>query len=124
MQMPRLYERLLHGKISLEEFLRGYLRFAEHCSEIGFIRYEDFTKSPEKEMKLLCQRLSIHYDPTFIQNWCEYTTITGDKNSLRGYRREIKPVPRRSMEDGLIEQFEKNSDYIEGIEILGYGHPV
>ena len=116
--------RLLHGRITLEEFLRGYLRFAEYCREIGFARYEDFTKSPEKEMKLLCYRLSIEYDHTFIQNWFEYTTITGDTNSQRGYREEIRPVPRREMEDGLLEQFEKNSDYTRSIKILGYVHPM
>ena len=68
--------------------------------------------------------MSISYDPGFIQNWCEYVTITGDAQSGRGQRREIKPVPRRRMEPGLIEQFEKNADYRKSIELLGYGHPL
>jgi len=114
---------LVNGKITLEEFLKGYLRFAEYCKKIGFIRYEDFTRSPEKEMEQLCERLSINYDPTFIENWWQYATITGDTNSQRGHRREIKPVPRREMEEGLLEQFERNPDYIKSIEILGYDHP-
>lgn len=115
---------LLHAKIKLEEFLRGYHRFADYCKEIGFIRYEDFSKSPQREIEQLCHRLSVRYDSTFIQNWCEYDRITGDTSSQRGYEKEIKPVPRRNMEDGLLDQFEKNPDYIQSIKILGYGHPM
>jgi len=113
----------LNGKITLNAFLKGYLAFAEYCRDIGFIRYEDFVKSPEVEMKNLCDRLSVDYDPAFIQKWFEYNTITGDINSERGYKREIKPVSRRKAEDGLIEQFERNIDYQRAIEILGYNHP-
>ncbi|MCK4790330.1 MAG: hypothetical protein KAV87_41720 [Desulfobacteraceae bacterium] len=103
--------------------MEGYFQFAEYCKEIGFIRYEDFTRLPEKEIEQLCKRLSINYDPTFINNWCQYTTITGDTNSQRGDRKEIKPMPRRKMLEGLLEQFAKNLNYKRSIEILGYDHP-
>lgn len=33
-------------KLSLEDFLRGYLRYAEQCVNIGFVRYEDFVVRP------------------------------------------------------------------------------
>jgi predicted O-linked N-acetylglucosamine transferase (SPINDLY family) len=115
--------RSFQWKITLEEFLRGYLRFAEYFSQTGFIRYEDFTESPEKEMKLLCKCLCMGFDPAFKKKWWKYTTITGDNNSVRGHSREIKRVPRKTMEAGLIREFERNADYIRSIQILGYMHP-
>ena len=33
------------------------------------------------------------------------------------------PLPRRPMEKGLLERFEKNPDYWKAIELLGYEHP-
>lgn len=114
---------VLKGKLALADFLKGYLRFAEYGKKIGFIRFEDFTMNPEREMESLCSQLSIPFDPTFIGKWSGYTTITGDNYSERGYRREIKPMPRRNMENGLIDQFEKNPDYLKSIEMLNYGHP-
>jgi len=116
--------KIMQGKITLEEFLKGYLRFATYCREMHFTRYEDFCTSTEKEIKKLCERLSLNYDPKFTINWHRYDTITGDINSRGRYQGDIKPVPRRKMGDGTMEQFERNTDYLESIEILGYGHPL
>jgi hypothetical protein len=115
--------QLMRGQVTLEAYLRGYVRFAEYCNRIGFIRYEDFTRSPAKQMERLCERLSVRYDPSFMQKWWKYTKITGDTNSQRGPRREIRPLPPRKIPGGLLEKFEKSPDYIRSIEILGYEHP-
>ena len=115
---------VVQGKITLEKFLRGYLRFAKYCQETGYVRYEDFTTAPEKYVERLCGHLSINFDSTFIEKWWQYSRITGDINSRRGSRREIKPVPRQEMEKGLLEQFQRSSSYMESIEILGYRHPI
>ncbi len=114
---------VMKGKIFLEDFLRGYLKFAEFCREIGYVRYEDFTRSPEKAMKTLCESLDVPYDPSFMENWWKYTKITGDTNSSRGAKKEIKQTPRREIEPGLLSQFQNNPDYIKAIELLGYEHP-
>lgn len=113
---------IVQEKIDLDRFLVGYNKFAEYCQKIGFVRYEDFTIAPEKQMERICDQLSVSYDPTFISKWRGYTTITGDNQSERGYKEIIKPVPRRQMEAGLVDQFERNTDYLKSIEILGYGH--
>jgi hypothetical protein len=113
----------MRGKITLEAFLVGYRKFAEACRDIGFVRYEDFTRSPEESMKTLCESLDVSYDAGFIKKWWRYTNITGDTNSKRGAKREIKQTRRQEIETGLLEQFERNPDYIEAIEILGYHHP-
>ena len=113
---------LLRGRITLAAFLKGYLRFAEHCVKTDFIRYEDFTCSPEKELSNLCRHLDIPYDPEFKKRWSEYTKITGEVKSRRAGN-EISPVPRRQMEPGLPDAFVKNKDYIRALDLLGYKHP-
>ena len=115
---------IMNGKIELSVFLDGYLQFAEQCQKIGFIRYEDFISAPEQQIESLCDRLKINYDPQFINRWWKYDTITGETYSERGDIVKMKPVPRKTMEDGLLEQFEENKDYQKIIKILGYGHPI
>ncbi len=119
----RQLERM-EGKLTLSVFLNGYRRFAEHCCLSGFIRYEDFVRSPERVMKRLCHQLQVPYDPAFIRNWAAYHTFTGDIDSERGCPKEIRLVPRRPMEAGLADDFKRNPDYIRSIDILGYRHPL
>ena len=114
---------IMKGKIFLEDFLRGYLKFAEFCREIGFVRYEDFTRSPEKAMKTLCEKLDVSYDPSFMEKWWQYTHITGDTTNSRGAKKEIKQTPRREIEPELLSRLQNNSDYLKVIELLGYEHP-
>lgn len=114
---------LVQGKITLENFLHGHLRFAEYCAEIDFVRYEDFVRDPQTQLSALCRRLEIDFDPGFEERWENYGKITGDIGVSRGGG-EIRLLPRREMEPGLLGQFEKNADYQRSLAILGYDHPV
>jgi hypothetical protein len=114
---------VIHDKLELNDFLKGYLCFARCCQETGFIKYEDFVSSPEAGMMLLCSELDVSYDSSFMEKWWKYKTITGDVVSSRGDRKEIRKVLRRKTEEGLLLQFEQNSDYRKSIELLGYEHP-
>lgn len=113
---------LMKDKLTLDFFLKGYLRFAEHSIRIGFLRYEDFVKSPESELKIICERLDIPYDPEFINRWSRYTKITGEVKSRRAGN-QIAPLPRQEFEIGLLEAFEKNDDYKRSLDLLAYKHP-
>jgi hypothetical protein len=113
---------LLQGKISVGEFLRGYARFSEHCIDIGFVRYEDFTVDPDAQLRTLCERLRLRYDPGYRGRWAAYQKVTGDRQGNRS-QREIKPLPRQAMEPGLLEALESNADYLHALELLGYRHP-
>ena len=55
---------LVHGKISLEKYLEGCLRFAEAANVIGFVRYEDFTREPDTVLGLITDILQLEYDST------------------------------------------------------------
>lgn len=109
--------------VTLEMFLQGYFRFAEYCADIGFTRYEDFTRDPEKQLRILCDRLDLNFDPGFKNRWANYSNITGDIYGAGRGGNEIKPLPRREMEPGLLEMFKENNDYLRSIELLGYEHP-
>lgn len=113
---------IMNGKIRLEQFLRDYLRFAETSCEIGFVRYEDFTRDPDGVLHVLCARLDLPFDPQYQQRWKAYRNITGDIASNAPVR-DIAPGARRPMEPGLLNRFEANADYRAALELLGYKHP-
>ena len=58
-----------------------------------------------------------------MKNWCNYTTITGDVKSKGASNKKILVLPRKKIEQGLLQQFERNPDYLTSIDILGYTHP-
>ena len=114
---------IMQEKLTLEAFLAGYRKFAELCIGIGFIRYEDFIDNPTAKMKELCDHLDTPFDPSFIDKWWDYKTISGDVKSVRGDKKEIKRVPRYPVSAELLNKFANNSDYQAIIAILGYNHP-
>ncbi|NBD19019.1 MAG: O-linked N-acetylglucosamine transferase, SPINDLY family protein [Cyanobacteria bacterium] len=107
---------LLQGKLSLENFLQGYLEFAKIATEIGFIRYEDFTHDPDTQLQALCEKLETPFDPNYKEKWQTYKKITGETAS----QGEITPQPRRHIEPEVLETIEKNEFYQEAITLLGY----
>jgi hypothetical protein len=113
---------LMRDRLTLEDFLRGYRRYAEQCAQIGFVRYEDFVARPEEVMQQLCARLELPYDDRFMHAWSAYDKITGDMGAVRG-RREIKPVSRRELSRAQLDRFARNEDYRAAIELLDYRHP-
>lgn len=113
----------MKDKLDLDQFLYGYKKFAEQCRETGFMRYEDFINDPQNKMRELCSKLSLVYDPGFIDKWWRYDKMTGDTQSIRGDKKEIKRVPRYPISDKLLMQFVNNKHYHDILKILGYRHP-
>jgi hypothetical protein len=113
---------VIHGKLSLDAYLVGHRRFAEQARDIGFFRYEDFAADPGTIMKELCRRLEVRFDRHFTERWSSYAFVTGDVSGSRGGY-QIKPVPRRAAEPGLLDQLAASADYRTSLELLGYHHP-
>jgi hypothetical protein len=75
---------------SLEDFDRGYQAFrAMAMANECVVHYEQFLADPVATMRVLCAYLELPFDPTFVDRWQAYHSITGDRESL--YRREIGP---------------------------------
>jgi len=109
----------VQDRLTLEQFLTDYLRFAQITKEIGFIRYEDFTHDPDAILEQITYCLQLEYDPEYKKNWMNYTNITGDRKNTW---REIKPWSHPQLEKSLIKRFTKNNDYRASLKILGYEH--
>lgn len=107
------------GRLNLSFFLKGYEAFARQCAGHAFIRYEDFTHSPEAVMQQACMHLELPYDAGFMARWNSYKTITGDVQSTRGGD-EIRPLTRRPYAPELLAAFEAEDAYRNSLELLGY----
>lgn len=116
---------IMRGQLSFEDFLAGYRHFAEQCVRTGFIRYEDFTREPVKEMRKLCGHLKLNFDARFIDRWHHNRRVTGDMSGTsRGARlREIRPLPQQPVDPVLLGRFQDNPDYRHAIALLGYTDP-
>lgn len=113
--------RTVRGRITLSAFLRGYLAFAEKCQSIGFVQYEDFAQSPNCSLRSLCENLALPFDPSYVDRWAAYDTITTDPE-LRSDSTVIQPPQRRPVSSAFSAQFEQNPDYWKALLLLEYDH--
>ena len=107
----------------LEKYCTGCMKFAEFAVENGFHRYEDFTKDPDTVLRAMCEELAIEFDPGYRDKWHKYTTITGDTVPSLGrgsQKKEIVSMPRKAVDEALVEQFRANADYVRACELMGY----
>ena len=104
--------------IDIEIFLKGYKHFSEECKKIGFVRYEDFTIDPDKELKNLCNMLQIKFDKNYKNKWFNYKKITGD--TFNTEEKKIIPYKKKEIDKKILLIFEKNNDYKKIIDNLGY----
>ena len=112
----------MKDKLTLAAYLHGYANFAERVAPLGFVQYEEFTRQPAEQAKLLCEKLHLPFDERFIERWPDYDRITGDNlaDSRGASLREIRPMQRREAEAGLRAQLRDSSDYHRILELLGY----
>jgi len=118
-RLALMREPIQSGAFGIDQFLVGYRKYAELCAEIGFVRYEDFLRTPELVMKRLCEQLQIKFDPGFIEKWPNYKTITGDISNPLGSNK-IESPPGRPVTPELTRKFLANADYRRACELLGY----
>ncbi len=114
---------VIRGRLSVEAYLRGVRAFSEQVASPSPMRFEDFTREPVTELRTLCERMDVPFDPSFITRWHAYEKVTGDRkeHASRGSgRKEIKPLQRRDCDPGLLETFRASEDYRAACELLGY----
>jgi len=110
-------------KLDFEQYLKGCRRFAEYAKDHGYIRYEDFTADPDTALRSICAMLNLEFDIGYRDRWFAYSTITGDTVSGLGrgsMKKEIVPMPRKPVDDALLERFRGNVDYQHACDVLEY----
>lgn len=103
-----------------ERILHGFRRFAEVAADVGFLRYEDFTASPDQVLRQICERLQVPFDPTYRERWAGYRNVTGDPSLQRS---TIAPEARGPVDAVWLNRLWQNWDYRRTLEVLGYEHP-
>jgi len=107
-------------QVPLDFYLNGYLEYSKKIQRFGFIRYEDFTKAPEKQMQILCDNLQVQFDKNFLLQWFAFDKITGDIESRAKGLHKIVSLPRRPVDENTLRQFRANKKYWEALELLNY----
>lgn len=114
-------KRILGGSdLSLERYLAGCRSFAEQAVDLGFVRYEDFTREPARILAEIAAALDLAYDPGFVDRWSSWRRITGDMPTVE--RAAIAPWQPRPLPPGLAGRFVASDDYRRTIALLGYQH--
>ncbi len=114
------------GGLEWDLFLDGGLVFAEYAKACGFVRYEDLTNDPDGELKKLCGMLEVDFDPGYSERWAGYEYVTGDVVhagvgiSEGSGLREIRPLVRKGVDEGLLARFRADERYVKTCELLGY----
>lgn len=111
---------VLRGRVDEGTYLRGCRAFAALAAEIGFVRYEDFTRDPDAELRRLCERLGAPYDGGWRRGYRTYAKVTGDAETMARAVGEIRPARRREPEPAVLERFRASEDYAEACRLLGY----
>lgn len=106
--------------LTIEAYLEGTLGFAKLCAEVGFVRYEDFTREPDAHLGTICASLDLDFDPGYAERWSSYDKITGDKGFSRGGAEAIRALERRPADEGLVDEFRAHEAYAEIKSLLGY----
>lgn len=126
-KVPRIKDRL-----SLNDYMAGFLKFARMAKSIGFVRYEDFCARPCTIIKGVCDTLGVDYADDFETRYATFTkvtgdiygakdteTVTGDAVGLRN-KREIGLPPRREIPADVERDLAGCADYHVALETLGY----
>jgi protein O-GlcNAc transferase len=108
------------SELTLERYLAGCHAFAEQAVAVGFVRYEDFTRTPAASLAEIARALDLAYDPGFVERWSSYRHMTGDVPEQD--ETAIVPWKPRPLPPGLAGRFASNDDYRRTIELLGYEH--
>jgi len=106
--------------LTIEAYLEGMHGFAKLCVELGFVRYEDFTRGPDESLRTICDALGTGFDPGYAQRWSTYDKITGDVKFSRGGAERIRPLERRPAPEGLVDRFRAHDRYHAIKALLGY----
>jgi hypothetical protein len=105
-----------------DRFLYAYHAFARVAVARGFQRYEDFVEEPDQQLRELCQKLRLPFDPGYEERWQTYDKLTGDSaGPSRGFtKHDIAQMPAMRLDDATRDALCCNSGYRECLDLLGY----
>jgi len=114
--------RILKQHLTVAVYLRASLQYARAARQAAFLRYEDFLQHPGAEMQQLCRYMQLAYDERFLEKWFTYRKVTGDnfQGSHSFARREIRPPMAKPVPEDLLQQFRRQAEYGQLLDLLGY----
>ncbi len=110
------------GANAINEFIRGYLRFAQCIGDMPVVKYEHFIDKPGTILAEICAAVRAPYDDGWEAAWTGFTDIAVEAPDDK----TATPLPTASApayDSELLASFEILPDYRPALEALGYAHP-
>lgn len=115
-----------NGKRDPDIFFLHYQKYLETIKSynIPVFKFEDFCRTPKKELQKICNYLEIPYDESFTTKFSEFKKVNGDtqikKGSRGGKSKTIRPISRKIIEPSHIQIIESNKFFRECNEMFDY----
>jgi hypothetical protein len=110
-------------EITVQDFGKLYLAYAQKVSKYSVFHYEDFCNNPAEILGEICRVLNVAFDGSFLENFSNYDYCTGDSqfsDSSRGYRLgSIQALPPQGSRLAR-EEAQANEDLILADKWLKY----
>lgn len=103
---------------TFDEYCRRYLAFLDRHDDVPVLRYEDFTREPEAEVRRACGILELPYFDGFMRVFNVFH-LTGD--SGRKPARGVSAPPAREGRDAVLAEAADSAHYADLAARLGYG---
>jgi len=111
--------QVIRERLDPDRYITGFIHFAKMAQEVGFVRYEDFTRTPDPVLKTLCKGLDLEFDAAYSSRWQSYENITGDVLPGRAGQ-EIRQLPRQDTDTITTGRLRALPGYHRALEALGY----
>jgi hypothetical protein len=109
---------LLKQTLSPEIYLRGYRAFLKEFGGNYVVKYEDIVADPLLSIRSLCERLSLPFSASFVDEFSENRHVTGNLSRIE--ESAISFSNRDMTEDDWTRALVGSPEYESLVDLLGY----
>ncbi|MGH9865363.1 MAG: hypothetical protein ACRD4H_08115 [Candidatus Acidiferrales bacterium] len=99
-------------------FLDAYSSFLDKIGNMSIYKYEAFVGDPDTQMRAVCKSLYLPFEPSFIERFHNFDSVTGDLTRLG--ETSISLPKKKTMTKPLIEEFRASAVYRRILSATGY----
>ena len=99
-------------------FCEAYAAFLQEFGTKRVYKYEDFVQHPDTELRAICGDLALPFEPSFIEKFDKFDSVTGDLARLR--ERAISAPKKKVVPPASMDEFRSNPSFRYILQATGY----